>query len=103
MQIRRINADQHSAEFDQLRRTVNNLLRMIEGAEVSLGAGASAEAVLQAFADAVRDGVDANNDSEANVTGTNVPIVGLKPVNGGGLPRHPMQNRATVLDDSFDA
>ena len=102
MRIRKINADQHSAEFDQLRRSFNNVLRMLEGAEASLAAGADAEAVLQAWADAVRDGVDANNDSETNVVATDVPIVGVKPVNGGGLPRHPMLNRDPVADDSFD-
>ena len=102
MRIRKIIGDQSSAEFDQLRRTSNNLLRMLEGAEASLAAGADAEAVLQAWADAIRDGVDANNDSETNVVATNVPIVGLKPINGGGLPRHPSQNKATEPGDSFD-
>lgn len=102
MRIRKINGDQHSAEFDQLRRTVNNILRMIEGASVSLGDTATAEAILQAWADGVRDGIDSNPDNETNVTGTNASLVGLKPTNGGGLPRHPMQNRALSDDDQFD-
>lgn len=102
MRIRKINGDQHSAEFDQLRRTVNNLLRMLEGAEASLAAGATAEAVLQAWADGVRDGADTNPDAETDVVGTAVPLVGLKPTNGGGTPRHPMQNRDTHADDGFD-
>ncbi len=100
MRVRNIVGDQNSSEFETLRRGFNNLLRMIEGAETSLGAGATAEAVLQAFADAVRDGVDANNDSETNVTGTQATIVGLRPT---PTPRKTAQfNAATQDDDGFD-
>lgn len=102
MRIRKINADQHSAEFDQVRRTQNNLLRMLEGAAASLTAGASAEDVLNAWADGIAVGTDSNPAPIANVVATNASVVGLKPTNGGGNPRHPMQNRATHDDDSFD-
>lgn len=104
MRIRKINADQNSAEFDQLRRTVNNILRMMETAKASITATATAEEVLTAWADAIETGVDndPNDVATGDIVVSNGAIVGLKPVNGGGLPRHPMLNRALVEDDSFD-
>jgi len=84
---RNIIADSNSAELDELRRMFNNLLHMIEGAEASLAATATAEAVLQAWADGVRDGVDSNPDSETNVVGTNVEIHGIRP-----NPLHPKRH-----------
>lgn len=98
--VRLIVGDQSSAEVDQLRRTTNSLLQMLESAEASLTAGASAEDVLNAWADAVRTGTDDNPESIANVVSTSLEIVGLRPMN-----RHPArpgsvaQTKAMVLDD----
>lgn len=98
--VRLVVGDQSSAEFDQLRRTVNTLLQMLESAETSLTAGASAEDVLNAWADAVRTGTDNNPAAIANVSDTGLEIVGLRPMN-----RHPArpgsvgQTKAMTLDD----
>ncbi len=104
MRIRKINADQHSAEFDQLRRTVNNMLRMMETAKASITASATAEEVLEAWSDAIETGVDndPNDVATGDIVVSNGAIVGVKPVNGGGSPRHPMLNRDTFEDDTFD-
>jgi hypothetical protein len=82
--VRLTLGDQSSAEFDQLRRTVNALLLMLETSEANLTAGASAADILNAWADAVRTGLDSNPASIANITPTNVEVVGLRPMN-----RHP--------------
>lgn len=83
-----IVADQNSAEVDHLRRTVNTLLIMIESAEASITAGASAGDILDAWADAVRTGVDNNPAAIANVTSSGREILGLK-----GTPKHPDRAR----------
>ena len=98
--VRLTVGDQSSAEIDQLRRTVNTLLQMLETAEGSLTAGASAADVLNAWADAVRTGTDDNPLAIANVVSTSLEIVGLRPMN-----RHPArpgsvnQTKAMTLDD----
>tara|TARA_R100001244_G_scaffold53662_1_gene46564 strand:- start:6788 stop:7093 length:306 start_codon:yes stop_codon:yes gene_type:complete len=88
---RLIVADQHSAELDQIRRTMNALLLMIEGAEASLTAGADAEDVLNAWADGIAVGVDSNPAAIANVVATNVELVGTKPT-----PLHPRHPRGAL-------
>ena len=88
---RLVVADQHSAELDQIRRTVNAILLMIEGAEASLTAGASAENVLNAWADGVGVGVDSNPSGISNVVATNVELVGIKPT-----PLHPRHPRGAL-------
>ena len=81
---RLVIADTNSEEIDQLRRTVNNLLLMIETAEASITAGASAADVINAWADAVRTGTDNNPSAIANIVSTGSEIVGSKPT-----PLHP--------------
>ncbi len=84
MQARKIIGDQNSAEFDALRRSHNNLLRILEGVQASLTAGATAEACLAAIAQAVITGVDSNPTAETNVVATGCALEGLKPT-----PMHP--------------
>jgi hypothetical protein len=85
---RLVTADTSSEEVDQLRRTVNTLLLMLETAEASLTAGASAEDVLNAWADAIRTGTEDNPESIANVVSTGRELVGLRP-----SPTHPQRPR----------
>ncbi len=98
--VRLVVGDQSSAEVDQLRRTVNTLLQMLETAEASLTAGATAADVLNSWADAVRTGTDNNSASIANVTSTSLEIVGLRPMNRHpARPGHIGQTKAMELDD----
>lgn len=76
---RLIRGDQSSAEFDQLRKTVNALLLILENAGNMVTAGATAGAVIQAIGDAVASGADTNPQARAGYTGTGLEIVGLKP------------------------
>ena len=76
---RLIRGDQSSAEFDQLRKTVNALLLILENAGTQVTGGATAGAVIQAIADGIASGADTNPQSRASYTGTNLEIVGLKP------------------------
>jgi hypothetical protein len=97
---RLVVSDVSSEEVDQLRRTVNTLLLMLETAEASITAGASAEDVLNAWADAVRTATDDNPESIANITSTGREVVGLKPT--PTLPRRVRQElRDMVADDDF--
>ena len=82
--VRLTVGDQSSAEFDQLRRTVNALLLMLESASASVTAAATAENILKAWAEGITAGRDTNPGSVALVVPTNVEIVGLRPMN-----RHP--------------
>lgn len=81
---RTVIADTNSEEIDQMRRTMHGLLHMLESAEASLTAGATAEDVLNAFADAVRTGTDDNPESIANIAPSLREVVGVKPT-----PLHP--------------
>ena len=96
---RLVVADGSSEELDQLRRTVNTLLLMIESAEQSLTDTATAEDVLNAWADAVRTGLDNNPESVANITSTGREIVGCRPQ--PGAPRRP-KRALTDMSDSSD-
>lgn len=86
-------SDTSSEEVDALRRTVNTLILMIETAEASITATASAEDVLNAWADAVRTGVDDNPESIANIVSTGRPLEGIRPT-----PKHPRRPKRR-LDD----
>ncbi len=90
--------DSGSQEVDELRRTVNSLLLMLESAEASLTAGATAENVLNAWADAVRTGVDNNPAAIANIAPSNRQIVGVKvtPLH----PRRPLMGTETFTSSS---
>ena len=90
---RLVVSDTSSEEVDQLRRTVNTLLLMIESAEASIAATATAEEVLGAWADAVRTGFDNNPDSVDHVVPTNREIVGIKPT-----PKHPQRPKGALRD-----
>ncbi len=76
---RLIVEDQSSATFDQVRKTVNTLVFMLETANVSITAGATAEQVLQAWAAGISNGVDNNPAGTANIVSTNREIVCIKP------------------------
>jgi len=76
---RLIRGDQSSAEFDQLRKTVNALLLILENAGNAVTGGATAGAALQAVAEGITAGADTNPQARASYTGTGVEIVGLKP------------------------
>jgi len=89
--VRLTVGDQSSAEFDQLRRTVNALLLMLESAADSITATATAEDVLNAWAAEVTAGRDTNPGAIANVVSTGVEIVGLRPMN-----RHPARAGAAL-------
>ena len=84
---RKVTADQHSEEFDELRRTVHTLLHMIENAKASLTAGVTAANVLNAWADAVATGKDDNPNSIANYVESGRDLVGVVPA--VGHPRRP--------------
>lgn len=84
---RRIVGDQNSAEFDHLKKTVNNLLKMLESAGESLAAGATADDILQAWADGVAEGKDSNPGAVANVVSTGLEISGIKTI--VQFPRRP--------------
>lgn len=89
-------ADTGSQEVDELRRTVNTLLLMLETAAASITAGASAEDVLNAWSAAVTTGVDNNPGSIADVVSTHREVRGVKV-----LPPHP--RRPLMKETSFDA
>ncbi len=95
MKARKVVADLNSTEVDQLRRGYNNLLRVIEGFAASLDAGATAEAVLAAFAAGVAAGLDSNPDTETNVVATNLPLEGVKPE-----PLAPKAVRGSLVDST---
>jgi len=61
---RLVVGDQSSAEVDQLRKTVNNLLKILENAGASITATCTAEEVILAIAAAVTTGLD-NNAGES--------------------------------------
>jgi hypothetical protein len=71
---------------------------MIETAEASITATASAEDVLNAWADAVRTGLDDNPAAIANVVSTGREVVGLKPT-----PKHPRRPRSATRDMTADS
>lgn len=89
--------DQQSEEFDELRRLCHTLLHMLESAEASLTAGATAEDVLNAWADAVRTGTDDNPESIANIAPTNRAVVGVVQ-DRVQPPRHRRESQAIDLD-----
>lgn len=94
---RLVVADTNSGEIEQLRRTLNSLLHMLESAEASLDNSATAEAVLAAWAAAVRTGTDDNPDSETGVLPSGREIVGLKPT-----PTHPRRPKGALAEMSVN-
>lgn len=95
---RYVISDTSSEEVDQLRRTVNTLVLMLETAEASLTAGASAEDVLNAWADAARTGTDDNPASIADITSTSRELHGLRPT-----PKHPRRPKGKLVDMTADS
>ena len=83
--VRLVVGDQSSAEVDQLRRTVNALLLVLENLA---GTTFTDHADLQeALANTLSTGVDSDfttTTSADSYVGTNVEVVGLRPMN-----RHP--------------
>ncbi len=101
MRVREIVGDMQSAEIQQMRRSFNSLLRMLETAEASLTAGADAEDVLNAWADAIRTGQDDNPASIANVVSTDNEMLGIRIT---PTPLRKAQAKARVVeDDGTDA
>ncbi len=102
MRVREIVGDTQSAEIQQMRRSFNSLLRMMETAEASITTGsASAEEVLGAWADAIRTGRDDNPDTVSNVLVSDEEIVGIR-VTPTAL-RKAQANARVVQDDGTDA
>jgi len=99
--VRLIQGDQSSAEFDQLRRTSNALLLVLENLA---GTTFTTLADLQeALANTLSTGTDSDfttGTSADSYVGTGVELVGLRPMN-----RHPArpgsvgQTKAMVTDD----
>lgn len=85
MRVRRLVADQSSAEVDQLRRSLNALLLVLENLA---GTSFTALADLQeALANTLAGGLDADFTTATNAdsyVGTGVELVGLRPT-----PKHP--------------
>lgn len=102
MRARLVVSDTSSAEVDQLRRSVNALLLILE----DLGARLTAEvvtapsaadleivAVFQSISDAIRDGADTDPDGElVTHVPTGLPIVGMRPT-----VRHPARRQRTTV------
>lgn len=80
---RLVVGDQSSAEIDQLRKTVNNLLKILENAGASITATCTAEEVILAIAAAVTTGVDDNAGTvgSADYVSSNLELVGVQPMN----------------------
>ncbi len=86
--------DAPSADVAEMRRTINTLLLMLESAEASITAGATAEDVLNAWADAVRTGLDSNPAAIANIVSTGREVVGIQ-TTPAGIPRTPRMGVVT--------
>lgn len=91
-----VTADQNSATFDHVRRTLNTLLFMIESATASVTAGATAEQILSVWGEAVTSGTDNNPSAVANIVSTNRPVELLAPI-CVGTPKKPQGSTKVVL------
>lgn len=100
MAVARIVVDDAPNEVvQQLVRTVNGLLLMIEEAEAAITATATAEEVLNAWADAVRTGRDNNPATVDHYVGSGAELVGVRL-----SPRVPARpKRGTVALEVSDA
>jgi len=85
---RLVVGDQSSAEIDQIRETLNNLLKILENAGASITATCTAEEVFLAIAAAVTTGVDNNAGTvgSADYVSSNLELVGVEPMN-----KHPLR------------
>lgn len=83
--VRLVVGDQSSVEVDQLRKTVNALLLVLQRAGENVAAGDTAEDVLQSISEGIAVGVD-SDPATTLVSGsaTGLELVGLRPMN-----RHP--------------
>lgn len=90
---RLVVGDQSSAEVDQLRKTVNNLLKILENAGASITATCTAEEVILAIAAAVTTGLDNNAGTvgSADYVSSNLELVGVQPMNA-----HPSRPGAAI-------
>ncbi len=77
---RKVNGDQHSEEFDELRRNFHSLLHMLETAAASVTAGATAEVILTTWAEGIAAGRDSNPASTALVVSSGREVLGVVPV-----------------------
>lgn len=102
---RLVVGDQSSAEVDQLRRTVNALLLVLQRAGENVTAGTSAEAVLESIAAGIAAGADTDPAGDLTFgTPTNVELVGLKVMNAH--PKRPgsrQGSQVVELDPAKDA
>lgn len=83
--VRLVVGDQSSVEVDQLRKTVNALLLVLQRAGENIVAGDSAEDVLQSIGEGIAAGVDSDPETTlSSGTPTGLELVGLRVMN-----RHP--------------
>lgn len=99
---RRVIADQSSEEFDQLRRSVNTILVVLQNVAAEVDAGnITADEAFTALYSTLSTGLDstiANIDSGANTyTGLGVTIEGLIP-----SPKHPRRVRFALQNEDLD-
>lgn len=84
-QARKVVGDQNSAEFEQVRNTLNTILLMLEAAGAAIVAGDTAEDVLQTIGEAITAGTDSSAaPTAANYAPTEREVVGLVVT-----PQHP--------------
>ena len=99
---RLVVADQNSAELDQLRRSFNSLMVVLENCASEVDAGnITADEAFTALATTLSTGTDAtiaSIDGGANTyTGTARELLGVKPT-----PLHPRQVRGETRDMTAD-
>jgi len=89
---RKVVADTSSEEIDQMRRTLNNLLRVLETAGANIVAGDTAEAVIQSIGEGIAAGADTDPETTlASGAASGLELVGVKPT-----PLHPRRRGAVA-------
>jgi hypothetical protein len=104
MRVRRLVSDKNSAEVDQLRRTVNALLLVLEN--LSTTSFTTVTDLQEALANTLATGVDSDYttpESSDSYVGTGVELVGVRPT-----PKHPVRpgmaaGTQLVVGDASDA
>jgi hypothetical protein len=103
MRVRLIVGDQQSAEFEQLRRSYNNLLRVLENIASQVGGNipADSQSAFDVLNGVISTGDDASGSGGVGAyVGTDNEILGLRPT---PTPVRKAQANAPVQeDDGFD-
>ena len=81
--VQKVIGDQNSQEFDELRRSFNTLLAVLENLGANLVSATPVESG-GALQDALVSGVDDNPNTISNVVVTGLPIHGID-----STPKHP--------------